>query len=299
LAEMAAWCVEDFADIDISASIFSCHPAHFSQIPAHALIVNRPWCSRSEIRFTFGRPAGFTPGQPRGRAEFFMGWIWTPKLGNWVNTSSRPSVLHEDRYERSPHGLTETGEAGRATMSNDRPGAGRGRLLLGIGLALGVATAAVAQDKIGPDQRFSPDGRPVRVVPIAPGGTPAPVPASPPLEPPTPAAPQAPPIAKAPLPAPVMSAERCASAGMDFDAARAVCRERAPPMDPSAPLEAQEAPQEPRSAFPTPSYSPPAPRPPAPSPVAPSRWPPPGYPAACPWPLPKGWRCTPDGAVRG
>jgi len=42
LAEMAAWCVEDFADIDISASIFSCHPAHFSQIPAHVLIVNRP-----------------------------------------------------------------------------------------------------------------------------------------------------------------------------------------------------------------------------------------------------------------
>jgi hypothetical protein len=42
LAEMAGWCVEDFADIDISASIFSCHPAHFSQIPAHVLIVNRP-----------------------------------------------------------------------------------------------------------------------------------------------------------------------------------------------------------------------------------------------------------------
>jgi hypothetical protein len=160
-------------------------------------------------------------------------------------------------------------------------------MLLGVGLAVCVATAAVAQDKTGPD------GKPVRTIPITPGGKPAPVPASPPLDEPA----AAKPIAKAPSPPPVMSEERCADEEMDFDAAKGACRERAPSMDPSAPMEAEEEPAEPPSAGPDLSYPAPAALPPWSVPVVPSKLPPPGYPAACPWPLPKGLRCTPDGAI--
>jgi hypothetical protein len=34
-------------------------------------------------------------------------------------------------------------------------------------------------------------------------------------------------------------------------------------------------------------------------PTRPLKLPPLGYPAACPWPTPRGMRCTPDGLVRG
>jgi hypothetical protein len=169
------------------------------------------------------------------------------------------------------------------------------------GAALGVVLlgtcAARAQDKIGPDTRFSPDGRPVRVVPIAPGGAPAPVPSAPPPDEPAPAQPAPAPIAKAP-PAPAMSPERCSAAGMDYDAAKAVCRERPASAEPAALPEAPPAPAEPPAAWPAPSYSPPTWQPPRPTPAAPAGWPPPGYPAACPWPLPAGMVCTPDGARR-
>jgi hypothetical protein len=39
---MAIWCVEALADIDISASTFSCQLAISSQIPAHAMNANTP-----------------------------------------------------------------------------------------------------------------------------------------------------------------------------------------------------------------------------------------------------------------
>ena len=159
-------------------------------------------------------------------------------------------------------------------------------------LALAMPLSAGAQDKIGPDQRLTPDGKPVRTIPITPGGKPAPVPASPPPD--EPAAPK--PIAKAPSPPSIMSDERCADEEIDFDAAKGVCRERAPSVDPSMPTEAEEEPQEPPSAGPGLAYPAPAALPSWSAPMAPSKRPPPGYPAACPWPLPKGWRCTPDGA---
>jgi len=156
-------------------------------------------------------------------------------------------------------------------------------------------------DKIGPDARFSPPGKPVRMIPLTP--TPAPDPTPAPTPAPTSDArhgswpggknwtpPHGEPepffgklyggVSPAPTPAPSI-VDACRSAGLNYDTAHDRCL--APPPPPAAPIPVQVY----RGGPIPPIYVPT----PTPAMI------PPGYPAACPWPLPRGYRCTYDGAA--
>src|SRR5262249_41701512 len=125
LAEMAVWCVEDFADFDISASIFSCHPACFSQIPAHVLNANSPGAAGELSAVLAQRQVVQITGENR-RSDGSRRGMLPKDSGNMVTALCDESVA----FVSSPRGPAASAARGRLGFGLRLGPGGCGRLRL-------------------------------------------------------------------------------------------------------------------------------------------------------------------------